>query len=45
VSTGALGTTGIIAAILVLAGTLVAAVAGGSIGTHYHRRVDRAGLL
>jgi hypothetical protein len=44
VSSGALGTTGVIAALIVLVGTLVAALLGGSVGTHYHRRVDRAGL-
>jgi hypothetical protein len=44
VSSGALGTTGIVAALIVLAGTLLAALLGGSVGTHYHRRVDRAGL-
>jgi len=43
ISGDALGTGGIIAALAVLVGTLVAAVAGGSVGTHYHRRVDRAG--
>jgi hypothetical protein len=45
VSTGALGTTGVVAAIIVLAGTLLAALLGGSVGTHYHRRVDRAGMI
>ena len=43
ISSDALSTGGIIAAIAVLVGTLVAAIAGGSVGTHYHRRVDRAG--
>src|SRR4051812_9237598 len=43
ISGDALSTGGIIAALAVLVGTLVAAVAGGSVGTHYHRRVDRAG--
>jgi uncharacterized membrane protein len=43
ISGDALSTGGIIAAIAVLVGTLVAAIAGGSVGTHYHRRVDRAG--
>jgi MFS family permease len=43
ISGDALGTGGIIAALAILVGTLVAAIAGGSIGTHYHRRVDRAG--
>ena len=43
VSSSALSTGGIVAALAVLVGTLIAAIAGGSIGTHYHRRVDRAG--
>jgi hypothetical protein len=43
ISSDALSTGGIIAALAVLVGTLVAAIAGGSVGTHYHRRVDRAG--
>jgi hypothetical protein len=34
---------GIIVLALVLAGTLLAAVAGGKAGERYHRRVDRAG--
>lgn len=32
---------GIIAALVVLIGTLLAAMFGGKVGTHYHRRVDR----
>ncbi len=32
---------GIIAGLAVLVGTLLAAVLGGKVGTHYHRRVDR----
>ena len=43
ISTSALSTGGIVAAIVVLAGTLVAALLGGGVGTHYHRRVDRVG--
>lgn len=43
VSVNAVTTGGIIAAVIVLVGTLLAALAGGSVGTHYHRRVDRAG--
>jgi MFS family permease len=43
VSLSSLSTAGVVAAILVLVGTLLAALAGGSVGTHYHRRVDRAG--
>jgi MFS family permease len=36
-----LTTGGILTAIIVLAGTLLAAVAGGKVGQHYHARVDR----
>jgi len=43
ISSDSLTTGGVIAAVVVLAGTLVAALAGGSVGTHYHRRVDKAG--
>jgi len=43
VSADALSTGGIIAAVVVLVGTLLAALAGGTVGTNYHRRVDRAG--
>ena len=43
VSADAVTTGGIIAALVVLVGTLLAAVAGGSVGTHYHRKVDRVG--
>ena len=43
ISSSDLTTGGVIAALLVLGGTLVAALAGGSIGTHYHRRVDKTG--
>ena len=42
-SSEALSTGGLIAALTILVGTLIAAMAGGSVGTHYHRRVDRAG--
>jgi hypothetical protein len=45
VSLDSLSTAGVVAAVVVLVGTLVAALAGGSVGTHYHRRVDRAGVL
>lgn len=44
VTADALTTGGVVAALAVLVGTLVAALAGGSIGTHYHRRVDRVGF-
>src|SRR4051812_26927378 len=40
---GALTTGGLIALAAIVIGTLVAAVAGGKAGTHYHRKVDRAG--
>jgi hypothetical protein len=43
VTADALSTTGIVAALFVLFGTLLAALAGGSVGTHYHRRVDKVG--
>jgi hypothetical protein len=43
ISTDALSTGGIVAALAVLVGTLVAALAGGSVGTHYHTRVDKVG--
>jgi hypothetical protein len=36
-----LTTGGILTGIIVLAGTLLAAVAGGKVGQHYHARVDR----
>ena len=39
-----LATGGALALIIVLAGTLVAAVAGGKVGERYHRKVDRAGF-
>ena len=44
VTADALSTGGVIAALAVLVGTLVAAMAGGTVGTHYHRRVDRVGF-
>ena len=40
---GALTTGGLIALAAIVLGTLVAAVAGGKAGTHYHRKIDRAG--
>jgi hypothetical protein len=39
-----LATGGALALVIVLAGTLVAAVAGGKVGDRYHRKVDRAGF-
>ncbi len=44
ITTDALSTGGVVAALVVLAGTLIAALAGGSVGTHYHRRVDKVGF-
>jgi MFS family permease len=41
---GSLTTGGLIALAAVVIGTLLAAVAGGKAGSHYHRRVDRVGL-
>jgi amino acid transporter len=43
ISTDTLSTGGVIAAIAVLVLTLLAALAGGSVGRRYHTRVDRAG--
>src|SRR3954471_6518380 len=44
VGEGSLTTGGLIALAAVLVGTLLAAVAGGKAGTHFHRKVDRVGL-
>ena len=43
VDEGALTTGGLIVLAAVLIGTLVAALAGGKAGSHYHRKVDRVG--
>jgi hypothetical protein len=43
VSEGSLTTGGLIALLAILIGTLVAALAGGKQGTHYHRKIDRTG--
>ena len=43
VSSGTLSTGGIIAAVVVLVLTLLAAMGGGTVGRRYHLRVDRAG--
>jgi amino acid transporter len=43
VSTDQLSWGGIIAAVVILVGTLVAAMAGGKVGHRYHDKVDRAG--
>jgi hypothetical protein len=40
---GTLTTGGLIALAAIVLGTLLAAVAGGKAGTHYHRKIDRAG--
>jgi hypothetical protein len=44
VGEGSLTTGGLIALAAVLIGTLLAAIAGGKAGTHFHRKVDRVGL-
>jgi len=44
VSTDQLGTGGIITAVLILLGTLLAAMAGGKVGHRYHDKVDRAAV-
>ncbi len=43
VDEGSLTTGGLIALAAIVVGTLLAAVAGGKAGTHYHRKIDRAG--
>jgi hypothetical protein len=40
-----LATGGVLALVIIVAGTLFAAVAGGKAGERYHRRVDRAGFV
>lgn len=44
VDEGSLTTGGLIALAAVVIGTLVAALAGGKAGTHFHRKVDKVGL-
>jgi hypothetical protein len=44
VSEGSLTTGGVIALVVIVAGTILAAIAGGKAGTRFHRKVDRAGL-
>jgi hypothetical protein len=39
-----LATGGALALVIIVAGTLIAAVAGGKAGERYHRKVDRAGF-
>jgi len=41
---GTLTTAGVIALVAVVVGTLLAAIAGGKAGTHFHRKIDRAGV-
>jgi len=45
VDEGSLSTGGLIALAAIFLGTLLAAVAGGKQGTHYHRKIDRTGGL
>jgi hypothetical protein len=40
---GTLSTGGLIALAAIVIGTLLAAIAGGKAGTHFHRKVDRVG--
>jgi hypothetical protein len=41
---GTLTTGGLIALAAVVVGTLLAAIAGGKAGTHYHRKIDQVGF-
>lgn len=43
VDEGTLSTGGLIALAAIVVGTLLAALAGGKAGTHFHRKVDRVG--
>jgi hypothetical protein len=45
VDEGSLTTGGLIALAAIVLGSLLAAVAGGKAGTHFHRKIDRAGLV
>lgn len=45
VDEGSLTTGGLIALVAIVVGTLLAAMAGGKQGTHYHRKIDRTGGL
>jgi hypothetical protein len=45
VDEGSLTTGGLIVLAAIVIGTLLAAIAGGKAGTHFHRKVDRAGLV
>jgi hypothetical protein len=44
VDEGTLSTGALIALAAIVLGTLLAAIAGGKAGTHFHRKIDRAGL-
>ena len=44
VDEGALTTGGLIALVAIVLVTLLAAMAGGKQGTHYHRKIDRTGV-
>ena len=44
VDEGSLSTGALIALTAIVLGTLLAAIAGGKAGTHFHRKIDRAGL-
>ena len=44
VDEGSLSTGGLIALAAIVIGTLLAAIAGGKQGTHYHRKIDRTGV-
>ena len=44
VDEGSLTTGGVIALIAIVVVTLLAAIAGGKQGTHYHRKIDRTGV-
>ncbi len=43
VDEGSLTTGGLIALAAIVIGTLLASMAGGKQGTHYHRKIDRTG--
>jgi hypothetical protein len=42
---GSLTTGGLITSLVAIAVTLLAAVVGGRLGVHYHRRIDKAGTV
>ena len=44
VDEGSLTTGGLIALVAIVVVTLLAAMAGGKQGTHYHRKIDRTGV-